>query len=199
MKTIIDLETRSNLINLYNERHRCYHTTTHIYDCLALLEEYSQNEKLCEKKYMCLETAIWFHDAVYNPKSNKNEENSADLCVNWLKNKYNVDKTDDVCVIIYSMIMSTKNHIPKTKLEEILCDIDMSIFGYSENEYERYLIEIEEEYQYIPTVTFNQNRKKFIENLLYAKPIFKTSYFSNKFETQAITNIKNELIAFDDY
>lgn len=101
--SLITLEIRANLITLYNEKHRHYHNTDHIYDCLTKLEQYATVNKIAIRDYYKLEAAIWFHDAVYNPRSKKNEENISPFwnltdeymmfigieeCGQWLLNKF---------------------------------------------------------------------------------------------------------------
>ena len=62
------------LLTAYSEKHRHYHTTRHIDHCLSELDSASSLARDPAE----VEIALWFHDAIYDPHSSKNEERSAD-------------------------------------------------------------------------------------------------------------------------
>ncbi|MCF7944638.1 MAG: hypothetical protein K9L75_03775, partial [Spirochaetia bacterium] len=64
----------------YSSEKRSYHTWPHIYQMFLLLDRYAY----LSMEPDALEAAIWFHDAVYQPKSSQNEIESAQLAEKFL-------------------------------------------------------------------------------------------------------------------
>ena len=64
---------RVELINAWAEPHRHYHDPRHLGECLALWVRWRDG---CERPGE-VALALWFHDAVYDPRSGSNELNSA--------------------------------------------------------------------------------------------------------------------------
>ncbi|MFV2032544.1 MAG: metal-dependent hydrolase, partial [Gammaproteobacteria bacterium] len=62
------------LIDAYSEPQRYYHTLDHIEHCLSLFDKICSSLQSPE----ALELAIWFHDIIYRPGSESNEQLSAD-------------------------------------------------------------------------------------------------------------------------
>ena len=137
-----------------------------------------------------IEATLWFHDAVYVPKSKKNEEKSADLFMSAFGTNHGISLT--TIGQISRAILCTKTHKPQSELEAIVCDIDLSILGADEIEYEKYFHNIEEEYSFVPFEKFVIGRKAFLESMLQKSNIFHIEYFKNLYEEQAKKNMKWE-------
>jgi len=97
------LQFNSDVINLYDEPHRFYHTLDHIEDVLKQLHD---TDLL---KHDEVFIAAVFHDIVYNPQSKTNEEDSADF---FLKEAKTSGLTEDQKKHIQQLILDTKNHKP---------------------------------------------------------------------------------------
>jgi predicted metal-dependent HD superfamily phosphohydrolase len=90
------------LIGCYGEAHRHYHTMQHIEECLLQLSEYRSNALSPQE----IELAIWFHDAIYDVKSQNNEEKSA----NWARSVVlKVGLSSTIADRVYAAILATKH------------------------------------------------------------------------------------------
>jgi len=69
------------LARAYDEPQRHYHNQQHIAECLW---EFDQARSLARQP-ITVELALWFHDAVYDPKAGDNEEQSAALAKSCLR------------------------------------------------------------------------------------------------------------------
>ena len=75
-----ETDTFERLWSAYAEKHRAYHTMRHIDECLSLLDEWKE---LARRPFE-VECALWFHDAIYRPMSQSNEERSATCAAEFL-------------------------------------------------------------------------------------------------------------------
>jgi predicted metal-dependent HD superfamily phosphohydrolase len=66
-----------NLCCRYSEPHRIYHRCTHLVHCFQQLD---LAYRLIQDPD-AVEMALWFHDAIYIPRSLENEKESAELFV----------------------------------------------------------------------------------------------------------------------
>ncbi|MFW6242759.1 MAG: hypothetical protein ACOC2W_01225 [bacterium] len=201
-------KTFFKLIKLYEESHRHYHNAQHI---LTLLDEHEdiQNKNEYQLNYKDeLELAIFFHDCVYKTNKRKykdNEVNSSMVCLNFMEElgitKHSFINT--VCTFInctnedffnnyFSLPYNNPNFVNDVKY---LYDLDRQILGaYDYNIFLFYSNKIKQEFPFfIRTFTFDKKRKEFLNNLLMNRPIFKTEYFRNKYEDNAIVNINKYL------
>jgi len=182
-------EDYRNLINIYyNESHRKYHTFKHIDNCLNELDIIGRLKLIDEHNYALISYAILFHDIIYNPKSNKNEEDSVDIALNYILNQTVIPKNDLNKII--EMIIATKhNKIYHDININYLLDIDLSVLGYPEKEFLEYEEGIRYEYSFVDDYTYRRERIKFLQGILDRKDIYITDYFRNKYEENAIKNI----------
>ncbi len=182
----------------YSEPHRYYHNWAHIADSFDKLDDIdSSGYRLYDNDLIVIEFAIWFHDAIYDTKEYDNEDKSArlflDLCRDLNPDSFHVDDQDlywrrkDVT----KLIRGTKEHKPTRSVRgRVLFDIDLSILGSSNEEFDEYDSCIKAEYHWVPPDIFSAHRSKFMSDLLNRKRIFQTRYFHDKYEEQARNNLR---------
>ena len=102
---ITDEEVRKR----YSEPHRHFHTVEHLNDVLKQIIVNRQYLPL--EDFVSLIIAGVFHDIVYEPTRQDNEERSADFFMSLCENKSNKDILD-----IRDAILDTKTHKSSTPL-----------------------------------------------------------------------------------
>ena len=188
---MINKENSQDLIRRYYEPHRYYHNYSHIRDLLNKLEFYK--DLIAENQYENVRTAIWYHDAIYDPTSSTNEQDSADLyrkVQHWGGS------------IVKAMILSTKDHVlpdPKifmySKEARDACAIfqSLDLSGFADiQEMEKNSINIRHEFVHLTDEQWFETRIKFLSDLLN-KTIFPDEFLNSIWESSAKKNIESEL------
>lgn len=175
-----------DLLEAYHEKQRAYHTLNHIEDCLTQLDRTRQLVPHPE----VLETAIWFHDAVYNPQAHDNEEQSATWAVRALQQ---AEVVPQIIHDVERLILSTKHQQPPTLPDEcLLIDIDLSILGQPPAKFDTYEIQIRQEYACVAEDAYRKGRAQILESFLSRPIIYKTAPFQ-QYEAQARENLTRSI------
>ncbi len=175
------------IINAYNQPVRRYHSLVHLEECLTSL---STIRRLCFHSSE-VAIALWFHDAVYDPHRDDNEEQSA----NWAKQAIQVNGiSQTVSQRIQALILATKHsEQPQDPDARILVDIDLSILGATEEQFSEYESLVRQEYAWVPEADFRTGRQRILEGLLSRPAIYSTVYFRDRLEEQARSNLRRSL------
>ena len=175
------------LRELYSEPHRHYHNSQHIVDCL---NEFDSARNVAHEP-LAVELAIWFHDAIYNPRAADNEERSAELAAQFIR-KTGVAKDFQPAVI--QLVLATKHHDGTLHRDAaLMVDIDLSIFGKAAERFWKYEEQIRGEYEWVPENIFATKRAEILERFLLRERIFGTKFFFLKYETQARINLAESI------
>jgi predicted metal-dependent HD superfamily phosphohydrolase len=174
-----------DLVARYAEPHRAYHTLDHVAGCLHWLDEVRPllarpNE---------VEWAIWFHDAVYDPRRADNEERSAALAAGALRaagvGKDEVERVAD-------LIRLTAHQTQTVDLKgdaALVCDIDLAILGAEPAAFDAYDDAIRREYAWVPEDIFRRERARVLAGFVARRRIYQTSHFNNALEQRARANL----------
>lgn len=169
------------LTKCYTEPHRRYHTLEHIAHMFSTAREFgivlTEAQKL----------AIWWHDAVYEPGSVLNENQSIALMMKTEK------LTDDKLLLTaVDIIWDTKHEKPpKNEESAIVCDLDMYGFADVFDRTYRMQQQVYAEFSHIPRDEFRKGRLEFL-NKLKDTPIFYSEVFKN-YRGKAIHAIDKEI------
>lgn len=195
---MIDIDLRAQLVVLYGEPQRHYHNLSHILHCLREMDELVDSDHRPESiHWMALEYAIWFHDAVYDPKAPhcKNEKDSSELAHRYLWNRFR--QLDPVLPgMVAEMIEESAWHTT-TKLDHITAqaffDIDLSVLGHDFLAYHDYATGIRKEYAWVPGDTYVEHRTAILNKFLSLPRLYRLDHFYKKYERTARSNIQWEL------
>ena len=168
---------RDELIERYNEKHRYYHNMWHINDMLNL-------STICHPANVgAINLMIWYHDAIYDPTRTDNEERSAELATEHLKDKLDPNDVE----YITTGILLTKHTFSSRFLSfdlAILIDCDLYILSHDWY-YKMYARNIRKEYSYLTDGQYIKGRIDFLEKML------KKSNWYSQFKDRNIKAEKN--------
>ena len=168
----------------YSEPQRHYHNQQHIAECLA---EYDPARHLARQP-AAVELALWFHDAVYDPKAGDNEENSAALARQCLAE---AGASGALAEAVAKLVMATKSHEVGANADAgLMVDVDLSILGKHEKRFSEYERQIREEYAWVPQPVFAARRAEILQRFVARPRIFATGWFWEKYERQARQNLE---------
>jgi predicted metal-dependent HD superfamily phosphohydrolase len=177
-------ETVLSLRAAYDEPHRSYHTARHIGWCLAALDQPEVRE-LAKYPYE-VEMALWFHDAVYDAHARDNEERSAVMAEQVLRDG---GVAGDVAARIASHVRATSGHHASAPDTQLVIDIDLAILGQDVVAYARFEGEIRREYAWVEAGAYAAGRSQVLRRFLEREAIYATALFRSRYEAQARANI----------
>ncbi len=176
------------LVERYSEPHRAYHTLQHIAECFGQFAHVTD-----ARSPPAVGIALWFHDAIYDPKASDNEAKSAAWARQVLEGA-GASKvlTDDV----ERLIMATRHDaVPTDRDAQILVDIDLSILGAPDERYAEYETQIRFEYNWVAADAFRSGRTRVLKSFLDRPFIYSTDGFRTRLESRARSNIEKAIIA----
>jgi len=171
----------TRLLAAWSEPQRAYHTLQHLEECLTVLDS-----SHCSQPAI-VEMALWFHDAVYDPKESDNEERSASMAAEALSE---MELSDPVIQSIRRLIILTKTHRAGDGLDDgLLIDIDLAILGQSVERFDQYEEQIRFEYSWVPEGVYREKRAEVLRGFLSRDQIFVTDGMRERFEKSARANL----------
>ncbi|CUS06612.1 unnamed protein product, partial [Tuber aestivum] len=168
---------------------RHYHTLKHLENLLHQLEAVKDQIK----NWDVILFTLYYHDIVYNPLKDNNEEKSAELAEVRLRSLAVPNELAQQCK---QQILATKKHLLNTDPDtNYFTDADLSVLGQDWPLYAAYAEGVRKEYSIYPDLIYKPGRKKVLQHFLQMDRIFKTDYFYNKLEATAKRNLERELEA----
>ena len=175
---------REQLIAAYTTPGRYYHKLAHIEDCLTAL---ARVEHLSPSERDTLSEAIWWHDVVYDATRADNEELSAQLAEQHVR--------EDIAAEVARLIRLTKTHDVQAgdRLGAILISIDLSILAAEPARYDAYAAAIRQEFIHVPETDYRAGRASVLGRFAARPVIFPDAEFAAKYDRPARDNLAREL------
>ena len=151
--------TFQEITDRWNESHRHYHTMEHLNQ---ILNDIFDIDVLTQEETEILVMSALFHDIIYNPKSRDNESSSSVFFQFACK----MSKMGEKEKIVRDIILMTKEHNPKTKLEKIFCDLDLKILSYDLPHLLKYEEQVFKEFEFVNWKTYKSKRIKLIKSFI---------------------------------
>lgn len=180
-------KTHQALVVAYAEKHRRYHTAEHINATLKHLDSVSEQTDYAIE----IETALWFHDAIYKPFSSSNELDSVQWASRFLRQN---GVAQNKIEMIHNLIMATLHTSQANGQDQMLMvDIDLTILGSNKKTYQQFEKDVRYEYKRVPYFLYRKKRKDVLSEFLNRPKIFRHDYFHEGFEAQAKDNLRQAI------
>ncbi|NML17704.1 HD domain-containing protein [Azohydromonas caseinilytica] len=166
---------------------RHYHTLQHLRETVALLEPALPLAWHPAE----VEVALWFHDAVYDPRAGDNEARSAE----WAREALGAAGVDAVVGgRVAALILATRHEaLPATPDARLLLDADLAILGATPARFDEYERQVRQEYAWVPEERFRTGRRALLQRLLERPALYATDHFRQRFEAPARANLARSL------
>jgi predicted metal-dependent HD superfamily phosphohydrolase len=176
---------------LYSGKERSYHNWRHILACLNTLK---RRRSRCRNP-VALEMAVWFHDAVYDPRRADNEAASARLA---LRAGAELGLEAALLDQVKMLILLTDHRAPPPPSPfaddaRLLLDIDLEVLGSSRSRYAGYEAAVRREYAFVAEPDYRRGRSRLLQEFLRRPAVYTGACFGRRRERRARRNLKSAL------
>lgn len=176
----------------YLEPHRRYHTIEHVDSCLGFFDWYCAAARHPER----VQLALWFHDAIYDPRANDNEQQSAALSRERLTE---LGASASVVHDVEALVLATREHRSEQPDALLLLDLDLAILGARAAAFARFERQIREEYAHVPEIAFARGRAGVLRGFLSRPEIYRTPALREELELRARVNLERRIAELADF
>jgi predicted metal-dependent HD superfamily phosphohydrolase len=173
------------LVHHHAESVRSYHTLRHVLSCLR---ELGRVRGLCARP-AAVELALWFHDAIYDPRAKDNEARSAAL-LRKAAVRGGVDR--ETAAAAAKLVLATAHFAGPTEATgdaAIIRDIDLAILGAPRRAYAAYERGVRREYGYLGDEEWAAGRSAVLTGFLSRAAIYGNGEMHARLERRARRNM----------
>jgi predicted metal-dependent HD superfamily phosphohydrolase len=173
------------LLAAWSEPARRYHDTEHLAECLSTLDRAAP----AGPERDLAELALWYHDAVYDPRERDNEARSAA----WLESDGAQLSLEPALTARAARLVRATAHGSASPegdpLAALVCDVDLAILGREPLRFFEFEDSVREEYAHVGSIAFALGRGRFLASLLRQPRIYVTPWAHDAFEEAARRNV----------
>ncbi|MFW6226041.1 MAG: adenylyltransferase/cytidyltransferase family protein [bacterium] len=162
IKNIFNEDVYNDIIKRWNEQHRYYHNIEHLNDLIDRFEELFNNGKISEGVKDTLIIAAFFHDVIYDPTINDNEDKSIEYFMD-LYNKFDLNDELFKEQIVSIIECSKYRKIPVNFLTKVFWLADNFTFTKGVSNLVNDEKKLEKEFQFVDYNIYNEKRTEFLE------------------------------------
>ena len=141
--------------------------------------------------------ALWFHDAVCDPRADDNEPRGAAWAARSLRA---AGVSGAVTQRAHDLVRATRHGAPTDEVSlsgnvvvaadaDALLDIDLAILGSRAERFERYDRDVRLEYADVPLGTYTRRRREVLQGLAARAPLYRSAAAVELLEAQAHVNL----------
>ena len=135
--------------------------------------------------------ALWFHDAVCDPRRDDNEVRSAELAVAAVAR---LGLGARLGGLVYELVLDTRHAAePETPDGRIVADVDLAVLGRPPEAFDAYERAVREEYGWVPEAEFRRARAGVLRGFLARPAVYRTPLMAAKYEAAARANLARSL------
>lgn len=179
------------LIARYREPHRQYHGLAHVQRVVSDTNELVRSLAVPDR--VAVRLAAWYHDAVYDPRSTTNEQDSATLADRALADLgVGAARRREIA----RLILLTAGHETLDESRDpagaVLLDADLAVLSAPPAVYAAYVTGVRSEYGHVDDAAWRSGRAAVLRGFLTAERIYSTAAMSVR-EPRARANLTAEL------
>ena len=170
----------------WSEPHRRYHDLTHLAAVLGLIGEFEATAA----DPAAVRLAAWYHDVVYDPRRDDNEEVSAGRARAGLRGLVDEARLAEV----ERLVLLTAGHDPEPGDTDgaVLCDADLAVLAGPPDAYAAYATAVREEYGHLPDEVFTAGRIAVLDRLLALPVLYRQPAVAEAWTERARANLAAE-------
>lgn len=181
----------------YSEPQRAYHTWQHIE---ALLSHFRRHQSKLDDPTRVL-WAMYWHDAIYDPRASDNELRSAEL----LRKQAQDFLTETQIEQAAQIIEATEKHFVPDDVDpalrndlELFLDLDLSILAQNSEVFAQYEKDIRTEYIFVPEERYREARSGVLSGFLKRHHIYFNRLLREAWEVRARENLAQSIATLTD-
>lgn len=191
------LREGSLLLRGWGEPHRRYHTTEHLTEVLAALDELAGAGHLDGREALLARAVAWYHDLHYDPRAapGSNEHRSATMARDHL---HTLGVDDTLVATVEAGVLMTETHQVGAgerdgRVLDAVHDADLWILSAPPPRYAAYRAQVREEYAHVPETIFRAGRAAVMRGFAQRPRLYRTAHAHAGWTGRARANVDAEL------